>query len=347
MNHFVTRCSRIGRITFLLLASASTYAQSPGTGAIAGSVVDPSGAVLPKAELSVVNDDTHAARSVATSSEGAFRISLLPPGNYSISAQASGFAGREMRAVHVGASETVTVELKLAVGATDQTLDVSAVSDLAQTESSTLGRTVDEKTIQELPLANRNYTQIVALSPGVVVEVPNAAALGRNSQNVSANGNKTTSNNFQFNGIDANNLSQNSATGYQSEVGTAIPAPDTIEEFKVQTGGFDAGYGRGAGANVDVISKAGSNQWHGSLWEFLRNDALNANDFFAKRNGQARPVLKQNQFGGTIGGPIRRDKLFFFAAYQGSTQRNGDSSLSATRKRSFCCDVGCSVLSGK
>ncbi len=233
-----------------------------------------------------------------------------------------------MRAVHVGASETVTVELKLAIGARGETLEVKSASDLAQVESSTMGRATDERTIQELPLANRNYTQILALSPGTVVELPNAAALGRNSQNVSTNGNKTTANNFQFNGIDANNLSQNSASGYQSEVGTAIPAPDTIEEFKAQTGSFDAGYGRGAGANVDVISKAGSNHWHGSLWEFLRNDVLNANNFFSKRNGQPRPVLKQNQFGFTVGGPVRRDKLFFFAAYQGSTQRNGGSNLS-------------------
>ncbi|HEY6375375.1 MAG TPA: TonB-dependent receptor [Edaphobacter sp.] len=328
MNYFLAGCSRLAQVTVLLLTSLFITAQSPGTGAIAGSVIDPSGAVVPKASVSVVNEATHAVRSAVSSSEGSFRVSLLPPGNYSVSVDASGFAPRQMRAVHIGASEIITVELKLAVGPANQTLEVNGTSDLAQTESSTMGRSVDEKTIQGLPLANRNYTQIVALSPGVVVELPNAAALGRNSQNVSANGNKTTSNNFQFNGIDANNLSQNSASGYQSEVGTAIPAPDTLEEFKVQTGGFDAGYGRGAGANVDVISKAGSNRWHGSLWEFLRNDALNANDFFAKRNGQDRPVLKQNQFGGTVGGPIRRDKLFFFGAYQGSTQRNGDSSLS-------------------
>ena len=239
-----------------------------------------------------------------------------------------GLRNGEMRSVHVGASETATVSFQLAVGAASTNLDVTGRPDLAQSENSSLGREIDETTIQSLPLANRNYTQLVSLSPGVSVELPNATALGRNSQNVSANGNKTTANNFQFNGIDANNLSQNSATGYQSEVGTAIPAPDTIEEVKVQTGNFDAAYGRGAGANVDVISKAGSNSWHGSLWEFLRNDALNANDFFAKRNGQARPVLKQNQFGFTFGGPVRRDKLFFFAAYQGTTQRNGGSNLS-------------------
>lgn len=325
MDFFLARCSRVA---VLLLAPGCIFAQTPGTGAIAGTVIDSTGAVLPKAKVSVFNDETRAVRSVVTSSEGAFRVSLLPPGIYSVSAENQGFAIGQMHALHVGGSETVTIELRLAVGAASETVEVNSASDLAQVESSTLGRAVDEKTIRELPLANRNYTQIVALSPGTVVELPNASALGRNSQNVSTNGSKTTANNFQFNGIDANNLSQNSASGYQSEVGTAIPAPDTIEEFKVQTGSFDAGYGRGAGANVDVISKAGSNKWHGSLWEFLRNDVLNANDFFAKRNGQQRPVLKQNQFGFTAGGPIRRDKLFFFTAYQGSIQRNGGSNLS-------------------
>jgi hypothetical protein len=247
---------------------------------------------------------------------------------YSVSVEAAGFQAKQVHGVRIVGSETSTMEIKLVVGAAGESVEVSSAADLAQTESSTLGRAIDQKTILALPLANRNYTQILALSPGVVVELPSATALGRNTQNVSSNGNKTTSNNIQFNGIDANNLAQNSASGYQSEVGTAVPAPDTIDEFKVQTAGFDAGYGRGAGANVDFISRTGGNGFHGSLWEFLRNDALNANDFFAKRNGQARPVLKQNQFGGSLGGPIRKDKLFFFGAYQGSTQRNGGSNLS-------------------
>jgi hypothetical protein len=160
------------------------------------------------------------------------------------------------------------------------------------------------------------------------VEIPDAGALGKNNQNVAANGAKPTSNNFQFNGIDANNLSENSASGFGAEIGLAIPNPDTIEEFKVQTGMFDAGYGRGAGVNVDIVSKTGSNRFHGRVWEFLRNDALNANDFFLNRSGQPRADLKQNQFGGAIGGPIRTDKTFFFAAYQGTIQRNGLSSVS-------------------
>ena len=123
--------------------------------------------------------------------------------------------------------------------------------------------------------------------------------------------------------MDANNLSQNSAANDGEEVGVAAPAPDTIQEFKVQTGNYDASYGRGTGANVDVVSKTGTNQYHGSAWEFLRNDIFNANNFFSKLTNQPRAVLKQNQFGASVGGPIRRDNLFFFGAYQGLRSSNG------------------------
>src|SRR5208337_1574769 len=149
-----------------------------------------------------------------------------------------------------------------------------------------LGQVTAENTIVSLPLANRNFSQILALNPGVVVGLPHAGNLGKNTQNVSANGAKTTSNNRQFNGVDANNISENSFSSptFYPETGIAVPAPDTIAEFKVQTGMYDADYGRGAGANVDLVSRAGTNNFHGNLWEFFRNDALNANDFFLKQN---------------------------------------------------------------
>ncbi len=195
--------------------------------------------------------------------------------------------------------------------------------EIAQADSSTLGRAVDEQAIEALPLENRNFTQILSLSPGVAVALPNAAALGRGSQNVADNGAKTTSNNVQFNGVDANNLAQNSVENATEEVGVAVPAPDTIAEFKVQTANYDATYGRGNGANVDMVSKTGTNQFHGSVWEFLRNNVLNANDFFVKEGGGARPELKQNQFGGALGGPVLKDRAFFFGAYQGLRSVNG------------------------
>jgi hypothetical protein len=275
---------------FLGTGAPEAVAQAPGTGAISGTVLDPSGAVVPNAQVSVVNESTGFSRALATASDGLFRATLMPPGSYSIEIRAQGFGTQTLQSVRVFASEITTVEIRLKLGVGNTTVIVEATPELVQSQSSTLGRPTDEKTIVSLPLANRNFSQILALSPGVVVEIPDAGAFGINTQNVSVNGAKTTANNFQFDGIDANNLSENSASGFPPEAGIAIPAPDTIAEFKVQTGMYDAGYGRSAGANVDLVSKSGTNEFHGSLWEFFRNDALDANDFFLNRNGQPRPI---------------------------------------------------------
>lgn len=308
------------------LTSGILQAQTPGTGAITGRILDPSGAVVTGVPLSIVNEETNSLRTVTTTSEGTFRVPLLPPGFYSIKVEAPGFERGVVSSVRVVATETAVLDVKLRLGATATAIDVSGTAELAQTESAALGRVTDDKTLVALPLANRNFTQILALSPGVLMGVPDAGQMGRNTQNISVNGAKSTSNNFQFNGIDANNISVNSASGYDPEVGIAVPAPDTIAEFKVQTGMYDAGYGRDAGANVDIVSKGGTNKFHGNLWEFFRNDVLNANNYFLNQNGQPRPVLKQNQFGGSLGGPIRKDRTFFFGSYQATIQRNGEAS---------------------
>jgi Carboxypeptidase regulatory-like domain/TonB-dependent Receptor Plug Domain len=309
----------------ILLVAPELFAQTPGTGAIVGTVTDPSGALVAGAHVKVVNNGTDFSRDVVTTADGIFRCTLLPPGDYTLTIEASGFEKQSTPDIHVLVSNTTSIDLKLLLGTSTTTVEVAANVELADTQSSALGHTTNGDTIQALPLANRNFTQILALSPGVTVAVPDAGAFGKNTQNVMVNGAKTTANNFQFNGIDANNLSENSASGFAPEPGIAIPAPDTIAEFKVQTGMYDAGYGRSTGANIDIVSKQGTNEFHGSLWEFFRNDALNANNFFLNANGQPRPVLKQNQFGGTIGGPIRKDKTFFFGSYQGSRQINGEA----------------------
>jgi hypothetical protein len=252
----------------------------------------------------------------------------LSPGDYSLQVDSSGFEPVKLDSIRVVVTETTVVDVKLRIGTTATRVEVQADPQFVQTQSSALGWVTEGDVIRTLPLANRNFTQILALSPGVVVDLPNAGALGRNNQNVASNGAKTTDNNFQFNGIDANNLAENSATGFGAEVGIGVPAPDTIAEFKVQTGLYDAAYGRSAGANVDLVSRSGTNEFHGNVWEFFRNDALNANDFFLNRSDQRKPVLKQNQFGFALGGPIRRDSTFFFLSYQGSVARNGASDLS-------------------
>lgn len=298
--------------------------QTPGTGAISGVVYDPAGHVITSAQVSAVSDSTHAARTVRTTSEGTFRVPLLPPGMYTVTVQATGFAESTTHQVQVTVSQISSMSVVLTIAHAGTTIQVSARTEAAEVESSTLGGVVDETAIGTLPLSNRNYTQILGLSPGVVVDLPNAANLGSGTQNVASDGATPTANNLQFNGVDANNLAQNSAaTAESSEVGTAIPAPDTIQEFRVQTANFDAAYGRGSGANVDLVSRTGTNAFHGSAWEFVRNNLFNANDFFSKLAGQPRPDLKQNQFGASIGGPIRHDKTFFFGAYQGLTEVNG------------------------
>ena len=324
MNAVVKR--GIPVLSVLLLLPLVLHAQAPGTGAIRGVVLDPSGRAVTNATVVIENRATHAQRIVHTSGSGEYAVALLLPGNYSATATAKGFAHARAASVMVVVSETSTVNFHLVIAAT-ATVEVTARQEIADTESATLGRSVDEQAIESLPLANRNFTQILSLSPGVLVGLPDATVLGRGTQDVEANGSKTTANNIQFNGVDANNLAQNSAMNDAEEVGVAVPAPDTIQEFKVQTGNYDATYGRGTGANVDVVSKSGSDKFHGTAWEFLRNDLLNANDFFSNLTGQPKPVLKQNQFGASLGGPIVHDRTFFFAAYQALRSSNGEAQV--------------------
>ncbi len=309
---------------FLFLFAGTAYGQTPGTGAISGVVYDPANRVVENATVLVVNEATDVSRSVITTSEGLFRVPLLLPGEYAVTVKAAGFAENASHSITVTVSQTSSINVTLAVSAAAATVQVQSNAEVAQLESSTLGFVVDEAAIESLPLSNRNYTQILGLAPGVVVDLPNAAELGRGTQNVASDGATPTANNLQFNGVDANNLYENSAANAESAiVGTAIPAPDTIQEFRIQTANFDAAYGRGTGANVDLVSKSGTNKFHGSAWEFVRNNIFNANDFFSKLDGQPRPDLKQNQFGAAIGGPIFKEKTFFFVAYQGLTEVNG------------------------
>lgn len=305
------------------LGYGAACGQTPGTGAIAGIVLDPSGKVVVNAPVETRDEATHIVRAVNTTQEGIFRVPLLPAGTYTVSIAAPGYAVSTSQPIHVTVSQTSSLSITLAVASTSTNIEVNGKSRVVEIESSTIGGLVDEISIQALPLSNRNYTQILGLSPGVIVDLPDASELGRGTENVASDGATPTSNNIQFNGIDANNLAENSAANSNEQVGTAIPAPDSIQEFRVQTANFDAAYGRGTGANVDLVSKGGTNSFHGSAWEFLRDNIFNANDFFLKGAGQPRPDLKQNQFGGSIGGPVVRDRMFFFVAYQGLTEVNG------------------------
>lgn len=313
----------VGLLAWLMSVQFSG-AQTAGTGAFSGSVIDPGGGSVAGAKIVVTSQATGEERVVVSDERGGFLVSTLLPQLYRVEVTKDGFKTLSIRDVKVTVAETTALNLRLEIGQVSERVVVEGYAEQLQTESSTLGRVTTGEQVRTLPLVSRNYTQIISLNPGVASDVTDAGALGRGAMGnggapIVANGGSLNDNNVQMNGAAINDL-QSSGT---FSGGVAIPNPDTIQEFKVQTGQYDASYGRNAGANVELVTKGGGNAFHGALWEFFRNDALNANTFFRNKTGQTRPVLKQNQFGFDFGGPIRKEKLFFFTSYQGTRQRNG------------------------
>lgn len=319
----------------LLIAAASiALAQTGGTGAISGTITDQAGASVPAAQVKVVNTQSAETRTVQTSQSGVFTVPLLPPGIYRVDVTKSGFKTVTFKDVHVEVTETVGLNARMEVGALTEQITVESAAEQLQTESSALGRVTTGEMVAELPLVARNFTQIIGLNAGVAAGVTNAADLGRGNGGTTAapfvaQGGTASDNNFQMDGLSANDIQSSG----QFSGGAAIPNPDTIQEFKVQTAMYDASFGRNAGANVNVVTKSGTNQFHGSAWEFLRNEDLNANSFFSNQAGQPRPLLRQNQYGFTAGGPAIKDKLMMFGSYQGTKQLNGVSSTCSSNFR--------------
>ncbi len=301
-----------------LCAVASAFAQG-GTGQLSGNVVDANGAVVPGASIKLTSLVTAQEREATTNDSGDFVFTLLPAGAYKLEVAASGFRTVVVDAIKIDVTQTTTLPVRLDAATVSGMVTINAEPPLVQQETSQVGRTIEEQTIRQLPLPTRNFQQLLTLSPGTSSSVANNTELGRGDAIISVNGQRTTSNNVRINGIDANSIGTNSTPNI------AVPATDTLQEFIVQTSLYDASQGRNAGGNVEAITKSGANPFHGNAYYFLRNDALNANDFFLNAAGRERPVLKRNQFGGTLGGPIVKDHLFFFGSYQGTRERNGAS----------------------
>jgi hypothetical protein len=306
-----------------LLIALPCLAQTETSGRITGTIRDPSGAVVPDAAVKASNRATNEQRGTVTDDAGSYVLPLLPPGAYGVTVAAPGFQPTVMNDVRVNVTETTALDFALRVSAAPESVTVSSSAELLQRDNPTLGRVLDARGISELPLATRNFTQILSLSPGTATYLPDGTGLGRNTQAISVNGARVTQNNYQINGVDANGL------GTNGPVLVPVPAPETIQEFKVQTSLYDATYGRAGGANIQILTRSGSNQWHGAAYEYLRNDALNANDSFLKAAGVRRPVLRRSVFGGTLGGRVRRDRAFFFISYQGARETNGASLINS------------------
>jgi hypothetical protein len=311
-------CCWLGFLIFLTLpASAQTV-----TGTILGVVTDPSGAVVPGASVVATSQSTGFTRSATSDQEGNYRLTFLPLGVYHMEVKSPGFERMLRDGIEVQADERVRVDFKLTVGEATQTVEVNAGASLMQTNDATVGDVIDSRRIVDLPLNKRNFVDLVQLTagvtPGRAADYGGETAIDnfRGRFVFSANGQRTTTNNFILDGVD-NNANLFNAGGV-----VIAPVIDSIQEFKVSTANFSPEFGRAAGAIVSVQTKGGTNQLHGTMFEFLRNSDFDANTFFNNRAGQPTPPFRQNQFGFTVGGPIVRDRTFFFGDYQGFRVRD-------------------------
>jgi Carboxypeptidase regulatory-like domain len=297
------------------------------TGSITGTAQDPSGAVIPNANITLTNDATAVKSATRSTATGTYFFGNLLPGSYTIAGQASGFDEYTVRGIQVHVQQVLTVDLRFATGNVKQNITVTAAAPLLQTENAALGQTVTTETVNNLPLATRDWGSLAQLSAGVTTAPagqPTADSGSSESAYFSVNGGNIWQNDFRLDGINDNiEFYGGNYTGTNAAI---VPPPDAIEEFKVQNGDFNAEFGHSTGGVINAAIKSGTNRMHGDLWEYLRNDALNANYYFNNTNGVAKPVpeYRQNLFGGTVGGPVLiphlydgRNKTFFFFDYQG------------------------------
>ncbi len=297
-------------------------AQSPTTGQVAGVVKDPSGAVVGGAKLTLTSA-AGVQREATSDAAGHYAFSLLPPGSYRLQTDKAGFGTATAEGVQVRITETTTLDIRLQVAAQKAVVEVNVEPALVQTEDAARGTVIEQEQIRQLPLPTRNFQQLLTLTPGTSGPVQNSSELGRGAAPIYVDGNRATSNSIVINGTDANSI------GTGSTPNLAVPATDSLQEFIVQTSQFDASQGRVAGGIVAAVTKSGTNNLHGDVYEFFRNDALNANNFFLNHFNVPRPPYKRNQFGGTLGGPLIKDRMWFFVSYQGSRERNGTSLLNS------------------
>ncbi len=301
----------------LLLPSQRAFGQVD-EGAITGTVVDPSGAVIPGAKVTVLNTDQGLSLQTITNGSGSYTFSPVRIGNYTVSATASGFATTTQKNLQVNVMQILQVNLQLKPGAGTQTVTVTTAPPELQTQESSVGQVVSGRTVNNLPLNGRNFTFLAQLVAGA--NTPQADTRGNAASGAfSANGLRPAQNNYLLDGIDNNSNAVDFLNGTNFIV---LPPVDAISEFKVQTADYSAEQGRAAGAVLNATVKSGTNSIHGDVWEFFRNDKLDAADYFET---QGKSELRQNQFGGTIGGPIVKNKIFFFGDYEGLRRVQGNT----------------------
>ncbi|MBZ5543801.1 MAG: carboxypeptidase regulatory-like domain-containing protein, partial [Acidobacteriia bacterium] len=294
------------------------------TGTITGVITDPSGAVVPGATVTILNERTGVDFHLTTNSAGIYSITSLLPSLYTVKVEAKGFRTHINRDIELTTDQVLRLDLTMEVGAETQTITVEAVAPLVNTEEGRLSAVVTGSQVQNMPLNGRNIYDLMQLVPGAInstgVNLENASA-GGSATNI--NGNRLNFNQFQLDGVDNTGLTGGS---------DAQPSPDFISEFRIMTNNFSAEYGAAGGSVTDVSIKTGTNQFHGNAWEYFRNDALNARNFFS---GSKKDPWRQNQFGADLGGPIKKDKLFFFGGYEAERFRTNSPQQYLTETPAF------------
>jgi hypothetical protein len=304
-------CRSIFSAVILLAVVAFTVpqarAQSTG-GRIRGTVMDASGGAVPAASVTLINEANHATREVQCGANGEYIFLEVPVGTYEIDAVGQGFKKYTRKGIVLNLNEVISVDITLQIGGSTEVVEVTGAPPVVDTTSTQLGAIVNERSSTQLPLNERDVYQLLQLQPGVQSQIGNNLFYGSDKPGVvTVNGGRGRSNNYSVNGGDGNDLFAN--------LPAVQPSPDSVEEFRVITNSFDAEYGRNSGAVVNVVTKSGTNDVHGSLYEFFRNDILNAHGYSFQPT--PKPPFKQNQFGGTLGGPIKKDKSFIFGSYEG------------------------------
>jgi outer membrane receptor protein involved in Fe transport len=314
-------------VCLCLIASTLVLAQGTG-GRIIGRVADQSGAVLANVKVTLTNEATGVSRGTQTNASGDYAFPEVPVGAYTLTFDLQGFKTSVGKGIPVELNQVVTFNSTLQIGETKEVVEVSSEAPLVDTTSTQLGAVMESRQVANLPLNSRDTYQLLQLQPGVMSTVgsSNDIVYGSDSPGaVSVNGGRGRSNNFSVNGGDANDLFVN--------LPTVQPSPDSIQEFRVLTNTFDAEYGRNSGSVINVVTKSGTNQLHGNVYEFFRNKVLNANDYCltgAEGLPCSKPQFNQNQFGGTFGGPIVKNRTFFFTSYEGRRIRQGILSPAVT-----------------
>ncbi len=296
----------------LLLSAAAAWGQQV-TAAVTGKVTDPTGAAVPGAKVTATDTERGTEWPTISNAEGIYNLPRLPVGTYNVKVESQGFQTAQQSNIRLQLNDVARLDFQLQVGSISQSVEVTSAAPLLQTQSTQLGQVIDSRTNQELPLATRNYVQLTLLAPGSINPNPSSFKSGMTtdqSARPNVNGNREQANNFILDGLDNNQPSDN-LVGY-------APSVDAIQEFNEITLTAPAEFGNYMGGIISATIRSGTNQFHGSAYEFFRNDVLNANDWASNWKGAARSAVRWNNFGGTGGGPIKRDKLFFFADYQGS-----------------------------